>query len=267
MPELPEVENFRQLLEERVAGKSLCDVTVHDSYLLKNCSKHDLLEAIVDEPLESINRRGKYLLLSFPDHTVVNHLRMSGRWALEQADRTRLSLVFPDRSLHLEDLRRLGTLHLFSGHRQEEFSPLENLGIEPLSEEFTIDKLDELCSTMRELKRLLLDQKRIAGLGNIYSCESLFRARLHPERSASTLERIEVRHLRDAIRTTLREAIAHEGTTFDGLYQTADGTPGQFQHQLNVYDREDEACYECGEVIERFKQGQRSTYYCERCQE
>lgn len=265
MPELPEVENFKQLLDEQVTGQTLCDLTVHDSYLLKNCTENGLQDEILRQTLDSVERRGKYLLFQFADATIVNHLRMSGRWALEKEDRTRLSLFFQNRSLHLEDLRRLGTLHLFSGDRQE-FGPLKDLGVEPLSDEFTVQALDELCTTKRELKRLLLDQKRIAGLGNIYSCESLFRAKLHPERAASTLSRSQVRHLRDAIQETLREAITHEGTSFDGLYQTADGTPGQFQHQLKVYDREGEDCNECKEPIKRFKQGQRSTYYCGTCQ-
>ncbi len=266
MPELPEVENFKQLLEQRVTGQVLCDLTVHDTYLLKNCSEHDLFKHVVDHPLESIERRGKYLLFSFSEYTVVNHLRMSGRWALEQADRTRLSLHFQEKSIHLEDLRRLGTLHLVSNEAKKEFTPIKKLGIEPLSDEFTVERLDELCSTKRELKRLLLDQKQIAGLGNIYSSEALFRARLDPLRSASSLTSDQLRSLRNSIRETLREAITHEGTSFDNLYQTADGTPGQFQHRLKVYDREGEACDECDGSIKRFKQGQRSTYYCEQCQ-
>lgn len=267
MPELPEVENFRGRLHDRLSGKPLENLIVHDSFLLKNCDKSDLQDVLPGTTLNAVKRRGKYLLFSFQEYILLNHLRMSGRWALEKGDRTRLTLQFCKESVFLEDLRRLGTLHLYHESELNNCDPLADMGVEPLSDQFTDHKLQSLCCTNRELKRLLVDQKRIAGLGNIYSCEALFRAGLHPCRSASSLTDQEVHELRTSIQQTLREAVKHEGTSFDQLYKTASGKPGQFQHLLNVYDREGELCTECDSQVKRIKQGQRSSYLCENCQE
>jgi len=165
----------------------------------------------------------------------------------------------------MEDLRRLGTLHLIT-NKSEPFEPLKNLGFEPMSDQFSPEQLESLCSSDQEIKRLLLDQNKIAGLGNIYSCESLFGAKILPARSARSLSENEVQALYESIQNTLRVAIEHEGTSFDELYQTTDGAPGRFQHLLNVYDREGENCRRCDGFITRMKQGQRSTYFCNNCQ-
>ncbi len=267
MPELPEVENISRRLNRSAAGKRLNDLQVRDERLLRNCTESELRTALIDHRLACIRRRGKYLLFQFASYTLVNHLRMSGRWLEEERDRTRIILKFGGgTSIYLDDLRRLGTLHLVKSEQLEEDSPVAKLGVEPLSDAFTTAALDRLCDTDREIKRLLMDQKRIAGIGNIYSCEALFRSGIHPERKARSLASEELENLNSSIRDTLQTAIEHEGTSFDQLYKTPAGRPGNFQHRLRVYDREGETCGTCGETIQRFKQGQRSTYYCPGCQ-
>lgn len=265
MPELPEVENFKRNLQQSFAGQPVSGLTVHDEDLLKNCSKDELRKRIVGETLRAVDRRGKYLLFRFEAGVILNHLRMSGRWTVDKGNRTRLTLRFPRQALYMEDLRRLGTLHLITD-KPEASDPLTDLGVEPMSDQFTPEQLETLCSSDQEIKRLLLDQHKIAGLGNIYSCESLFGAKIFPARSARSLSENEIRALYESIQNTLQVAIQHEGTSFDELYRTTDGAPGRFQHLLNVYDREGESCRRCDGSITRIKQGQRSTYYCNRCQ-
>ncbi len=268
MPELPEVENIRRRLNDRAAGRLLSDLHVRDERLLQNCAPGEIREALVDSCLNEVERRGKYMLFTFEEHTLVNHLRMSGRWLEEEGDRTRLVLRFePNVNLFMDDLRRLGTAHLFETENVMDRPPIDGLGVEPLSEGFTPEALGQLCTTGREVKRLLLDQSRIAGLGNIYTSEALFRGRVHPERDARSLSKEELVRLHDGIRETLRKAIQHEGTSFDGLYRTPSGQPGRFQHRLLVYDREGEDCPRCGREIHRIKQGQRSSFLCPNCQE
>jgi len=267
MPELPEVEHIRRRIASTVGGKRLLALQVPDESLLKNCTEEALREGVVDRSLTDVRRRGKYLLFHFEEYTLVNHLRMSGRWLEEEQDRTRLSLQFTgEQMLFMDDLRRLGTAHLFETETVSEQPPIADLGVEPLSSSFTTEALSRLCTTSREVKRLLLDQHRMAGIGNIYACEALHHGAIHPEREADSLIGEEVQRLHTGIRETLRTAIRNEGTSFDQLYRTPSGQPGQFQHQLRVYDREGDRCGRCGEPVQRMKQGQRSTYYCPGCQ-
>jgi formamidopyrimidine-DNA glycosylase len=199
------------------------------------------------------------------------HLRMSGKFALrtngraEDEAHTRLSLHL-DNGLWVDyvDPRKFGRFYLVDDPAEV----VADLGPEPLGKSFTTEALCELLENRRgEVKRLLLNQQFLAGLGNIYASEILWMARIHPSRSADSLSDAEGDRLHDAIVTVLRAGIAHGGTSLDDRqYIFPDGGTGAYQHHLNVYDREGDQCPRCGYMLQRMVQGQRSTYFCPVCQ-
>jgi formamidopyrimidine-DNA glycosylase len=202
--------------------------------------------------------------------TLLIHLRMSGRLVIESEacldDRhLRVLLLLDDgRRLSFIDQRKFGRMILIDDPTQI----LGDLGPEPLSEKFTPECLEEMLRSRRgHIKPLLLDQRFLAGLGNIYTDEALWRAQIHPLRPANTLTFTEARHLHKAIRAVLTSAIASGGTTLeDEVYRQADGQAGEFATKLAAYGREDQPCLRCGQAIKRIKVGQRGTHYCPRCQ-
>ena len=256
MPELPEVETMVRGLRPHVEGKDLRAVEVDDPKL------HGLRGTIpLPTRVESLSRRGKYVLFHLGDRTLVLHLRMSGRllWARRKpAGRVRLSLRFPDGAVHFVDPRRLGTAEVVG-----EFA--EDLGPEPLGDLAWLSPA--LNGSRMPIKLWLMDQRKIAGIGNIYASEILFRAGIAPERPANALSRAEVRRLRKAIPAVLEEAIACCGTTLaDGQYRGPQGEIGAFACELAVYGRAGEPCRRCGSPIRRAVLGGRGTYACPRCQ-
>ncbi len=263
MPELPEVETIVRGLNS-VAGAQIERVDVLDQRL-------DLpRDKIAGRTIERVERRGKYIVIHLAEGgSLIVHLRMSGRLALicsaAEEKHTRFILHLDnDKKIYFINPRRLGTAEFV----QDGF-PYE-LGVEPLSGEFTAEKLHELVASSRApVKPLLMDQKKIAGLGNIYSSEALWRVKIDPRRKANTLSENEVGRLHRAIRSVLREAIDKMGTTFGYTvsdYKDAYGDYGKFQSMLAVYGRAGEKCPRCGEEIVRIVQAGRSTYFCPGCQ-
>lgn len=268
MPELPEVESIRSVLQGQCKNRIIEESRVEDTRLLQNCTTEQLRHTVEQQTIREVDRIGKYLIFRLDRAALVNHLRMSGRWILEEDDRTRWSLTLDDgNSLYFDDLRRFGTLHLISENPVRKQPPLQKLGLEPTTNDWTLQNFHQLFKTSREIKRMLLDQKRIAGLGNIYSSEVLFRTNLHPEQPVNTISSDRIEQLFRKIPELLQHAIEHRGTSMDDqLYITPSGSPGNFQFQLQVYNREGEPCPRCDTTIERFKQGQRSSYFCPKCQ-
>ncbi len=262
MPELPEVETIVRGLAI-VNGARIDKLEVLDSRL-------DLpVQEIVGEKIECIERRGKYILFHLGKcKTLVIHLRMSGRLSLAcscaEEKHTRLIIHFSGGKVYFINPRRLGTVE----YSQNGFP--HNLGIDPFDLEFTPQHLDEIVTPSRApIKPLLLNPKRIAGLGNISAAEALWRGRIDPRRAGNTLTTKEVRLLHRAIVTVLREAIDHMGTSLGDTvsdYRNASGDYGGFKDLLAVYGREKETCPRCGEEILRIRQTGRSTYYCPKCQ-
>jgi len=246
MPELPEVETIVRGLQ-RAVGKKITRMEILDSRL-------DLSTIDIDGThIEEISRRGKYVLFTLSSGTLSVHLRMSGRLVLtdgkEDLKHTRLILHLDDGEIRFVNPRRLGTVE-FS---RDGFS--HHLGIELLSEAFTPARLEEIVAkSQAPIKPLLMDQRRVAGLGNIYASESLWRAGIDPRRAGNTLTSVEVRALHQGIVDVLREAIDNMGTTFSD-YRTADGEKGMFQSRLAVYGKRGEKCPRCGKEIVRIKQG------------
>jgi formamidopyrimidine-DNA glycosylase len=267
MPELPEVETIRRALQQELLGLTLRGLHVKERvHLLKNCSPEELERHLSGRHLTAIRRRGKYLIFDFDGHAMVLHLRMSGRLLLGPAQHTRLILDFSGRRrLYLDDARRFAMLYLAESEHLDELKPLKELGIEPFTPSYTLEAFQGLLSSRQEIKRLLLDQRKIAGLGNIYANEALFEAGIHPQRPADSLSSFEAERLFEAIPSVLERAIAAGGTSIDS-YRTPQGEPGRFQENFSVYGCTAEPCRRCSTPIARLNQGGRSSYFCPRCQ-
>lgn len=283
MPELPEVETVVRGLQRTVLGRTIESVRVtappaliHVSRSLKARSFGAALKGRV---IERITRRGKNILIALSgDITLWAHLKMTGHffWLPADTPRHKHDMVSFDFAvsgasanghrpqLRFNDYRRFGRLRLFCNDELWAQDALRDLGPEPL--DIDADRFVALCHrTSRAIKPALLDQTFLAGLGNIYADESLFRARLHPRRLTATIPPARLRELHGHIQDILRQAIDLMGTSVDS-YSGVDGAPGGFQTYLQAYGREGEPCPRCGRKIVREKIGSRSAHYCRSCQ-
>lgn len=271
MPELPEVETIVRGLKKKVAGKKVRRITVIRRSLVEPDSLKNFNRALGGQTMTTVSRRGKFILISFSKgHTLIVHLRMTGGFVVPQKDQkpnkfTRMLIEFDDGTrLFYNDLRALGRLCLLKPG--EKYPALKSLGPEPLEKSFTADvTAKRLGQINRELKDALMDQKLIAGIGNIYASEICFRARLGPFRRTTTLTAKELRILHRKIVATLEKAIEFAGTTFSD-YRDVDNSSGRFQKFLKVYMKEGGKCPRCKATIVRTSQKQRSTFYCPGCQ-
>ncbi len=273
MPELPEVETIRRSLEANLRGKTFVGVEVFLDSMIKGADPGMLASQLEGKKITSIERRGKYLIIQLTGgQTMVIHLRMTGQLLYcgpEQEKPKHTHLVFhlnDQHEIRFIDQRQFGRVYLVPSQELDSISGLKNLGVEPLSEAFTRAFFrKELRNKRTKIKPLLLDQTFIAGIGNIYADEALFRARINPERIASTLDPREVARLYLGIREVLNEGIENKGTTVRD-YVDGDGNRGSNQSNLRVYGREGEPCEKCGKPIERKTIGGRSSHYCPKCQ-
>jgi formamidopyrimidine-DNA glycosylase len=269
LPELPEVETVVQGLRSRIIGKVVDEVLVHDPDLPRNVEPEQLVRKLEGERVFDVRRRGKYILLELADgHLVAIHLRMTGKLLVcyedEDTEYQRITFLFEeDGKLVMDDLRRLGTLDLLESEDEE---PLSSLGLEPFTDDYEWEEFRELFDTTQPLKLLLLAQKKITGLGNIYASEVLFRAGLDPRASGNEITEEGKRKLFELIPEVLSEAIENNGTTFSN-FRDSSGETGNFQDFLRVYQKEGEPCPACGTEIVRVDQSGRGTYYCPNCQD
>lgn len=264
MPELPEVETTMRLLAPDLTGRTVTAVQL--AWSRHTPTPAQLQLELPGRQVTGLSRRAKYLLIHLEpaDRTLIIHLGMSGRLSIvcsrEAADRYAHTVLALDdgNELRFSDTRKFGRLYWLADPE----SLLGKLGPEPLSQSFTVQWLIEALSRRkRAIKPLLLEQTWIAGLGNIYADESLFRAGLDPRRPANTLSPAEAAALHAGIREVLAEAIQHQGTSFDWVYPD-----GRMQSRLQVYGRQGDSCAACGTPIERIVLGQRGTHFCPRCQ-
>jgi formamidopyrimidine-DNA glycosylase len=272
MPELPEVETVRQTLIPLVVGKTIQDVSVFWPNIVKRPDVPAFIQQLKGQTIREIGRRGKFLKFIFDDVVLVSHLRMEGRYLYEQKGaprdaHTHIIFSFTDETeLRYRDVRKFGTMHLFKKGEEEGERPLAQLGPEPFSHTLTIERLKQrLQKTNRKMKVVLLDQTVIAGLGNIYVDEVLFRSGIHPERQAHQLTDVEIAKLHTEIISTLQEAIEKGGSTIR-TYVNTQGKKGTFQTELYVYGRKNEPCKRCGEPIQKITVAGRGTHYCRKCQ-
>jgi formamidopyrimidine-DNA glycosylase len=293
MPELPEVETVARDLQRWVAGATIADVEVRWERTIRHPQPADRFAAeLRGATISRVTRRAKSVLVSLADGRVVTvALRMTGALIVAPAgtpDDRYARVVFhlaDGRQLRYRDVRKFGRIGLWEGggllargprgarRRVAEAREPSRVGDvfarhgpEPLRSSFTAARLAErLRGRSARLKSLLLDQSFIAGVGNIYADEALWRARLHPLRRANSLTPVEVRRLHRAIRAVLRQGIANRGASFAD-YVGADGEPGENAEQLSVYQRTGQPCLRCGRPISRLVVGQRSTHFCPHCQ-
>jgi formamidopyrimidine-DNA glycosylase len=276
MPELPEVETIRRQLAPLVEGRRLTNVEVLDPRWSRPLAPAELEQALRGRRVERLGRRGKYLLWSFDgDVHLAQHLRMTGA-VLSQPDpdqahvrvRIELSRTRPARPqrLAIVDPRRFGTGELLLGADALEAFLDARLGLEPFDEGFTAEHLRALAKgRTAPIKAFLLDQRRIAGVGNIYADEALFRAGVHPRRPAGRLSREQYERLRESVIAALSAGIDARGASIDD-FRHVDGVRGSFQDQFLVHLREGEPCGRCGATITKMVVGGRGTYVCETCQ-
>ncbi len=283
MPELPEVEVVRRGLQRWVAGRTVATVEVHHPRAVRRHLEgaEHFVQALTGRTLTAAHRRGKYLWLPLtePDgapsgRAMVAHLGMSGQLLVEkpaQPDGTHLRarFTFTDggRELRFVDQRTFGGLAVEDADGERIPSRLAHIAIDPLDPSFDEDAFSAALRRRRtEVKRALLDQTLVGGVGNIYADESLWRARLHGTRPTDRLTRAQVADLLDGVRSVLGEALAQGGTSFDSLYVDVNGQSGYFSRFLAVYGQVDRPCPRCGTPIVRESFMNRSSYSCPVCQ-
>jgi len=271
MPELPEVETIRAQLQPELVGRRIEELEVLDERWSRPVAPERLAAAVSGRSIEGLDRRGKYLLLRLDcGETLIMHLRMTGNLLLVDGEGSQAYLrarfrLDDGRELHFTDPRRFGEAFLLAAPALEERFR-RSLGIEPLSEQFTVEALARMAAGRRApLKSFLLDQAGVAGVGNIYADEALFRARLHPLSPAGSMRAEHVAALRDGVIAALRAGLDGGGASIDD-YRDARGERGQMQDEFLVHTREGEPCPRCGESIRRIVVAGRSTYYCPGCQ-
>jgi formamidopyrimidine-DNA glycosylase len=270
MPELPEVETTRRGIEPHTVGRAIVAFRIHEPRLRWRI-QNDLPELLAGQRIVRASRRAKYLLLGLESGTLLLHLGMSGSLRVLPADTPRLThdhfdlILDSGSTLRFNDPRRFGSLHYTAGD-PDEHPLLARLAPEPLDHRFNTDYLWRITRGRRAaIKQLLMNSRLVVGVGNIYASEALFRAGVRPRRQARTLTREEVGKLVRAVKSVLRMAIRVGGTTLRD-YVGADGQPGYFRQKLYVYERANQPCRTCRTLVHHFTQGQRSTYYCPRCQ-
>jgi formamidopyrimidine-DNA glycosylase len=280
MPELPEVEITRRGLEKALLNERLSRIEVRRRDLRQPIPEN-FGAVLQGQRVTSTLRRGKYILAFLGnDSAFVLHLGMSGRIYIAQGDAAR-----PERHDHVifetdkglkaiySDPRRFGLLYLTTRQGWEQEEPFAAMGPEPLAENFTGAVLTQgLVRRTTPIKAALLDQKIVAGIGNIYACEALFEAGIDPARPASSISSVEAEVLAGAMQAVLNRALEAGGSTLRD-YKRTDGVPGYFQHSFSVYDREGQACPGCicgtgdeAKGVKRVRQSGRSTFYCARKQ-
>ena len=271
MPELPEVETIRRHLAPQVEGRRLETLAILDPRWCEPLAPAELAAAVEGRRVQRLGRRGKYLVWELAgDAFLLVHLRMTGTLLLDpQASPPHTRVFFSlegGRRLAFVDPRRFGTGELALGPEALEAFFAARLGLEPFAEGFTAEHLHALARVSRApIKAFLLDQKRIAGVGNIYADEALFRARIHPLRPANRLSRAQCSALRDAVIEALEAGIAAKGATIDD-FRDPEGVSGSFQDQFLVHLREGEPCPRCGRPVRKLRAAGRGTYACEGCQ-
>ena len=271
MPELPEVETIRRQLAPYVEGRTLERVQILDERWTRPESAREVERALRGAVVERLSRAGKYLVWELSeDRHLLMHLRMTGSLLVDPPAepvhaRVRFRLDGGRRLVYI-DPRRFGTGHLLSSLVARDAYLATRIGVEPFSREFTADYLRQSARGRRApIKAFMLDQRRIAGVGNIYADEALFRARIHPLRPAGRLNRGQFELLRTAIEEALQAGIDAKGASIDD-FRHVDGARGSFQDRFLIHRRAGERCPRCGATVRKIVAAGRGTYVCERCQ-
>lgn len=272
MPELPEVETVRRGLLQLVQGKTIQSVEIFWPRIIENPEVPIFERQLVGETIHDVERRGKFLIFKLSHWDMISHLRMEGKYEFFSENpiidkHTHVIFHFTDGSqLQYHDVRKFGRMTLVEKDTSHQYRGIMQLGPEPLPELFTLEDFTAgLKKSHKAIKPLLLDQKLVTGLGNIYVDEALWEAKIHPEQPANTLKDKEIRQLRLAIIDVLQRAVEAGGTTIRS-YLNALGEAGKFQLSLNVYGQTGRPCPRCSTPIVKTKVAQRGTHFCPNCQ-
>jgi len=267
MPELPEVETIKRGLKKRILRKRVKRVEINTTRMLKGCSANRFKREVEGKIFREVIRRGKYLILVLSSgRKIVIHLRMTGQLIYGKKDaRSRISFFLSDgKYLNLNDRRHLGEIRLVKNWQK--VPGIAKIGLEPLRQDFGVKAFYRMLSRRKaKIKPLLMNQEFLAGVGNIYAQEALFKAGIHPERQAHRLEPGEAKSLFFEIRKVLKESINYRGSSLSS-YVDAEGKGGSFHFRLRVYGRGGEPCVKCGTPLEFIKLAGRGTSFCPNCQ-
>ncbi|TDQ39149.1 DNA-formamidopyrimidine glycosylase [Aureibacillus halotolerans] len=273
MPELPEVESVRNALTALIIGKRIEHMDVFWSNIIKRPTEQaEWNHRLRGSTFQRVDRKGKFLILYTEKDAIVSHLRMEGKYELSPKDRdrdthTHIVFSFADETeLRYKDVRKFGTMHLFHIGEEHQSLPLSQVGEEPIDEAFDVGAFSaSLRKTKRSIKAVLLDQKIVAGLGNIYVDETLFRSGIHPAKSACELTDAQTLTLAEQMKVVLLDAIEKGGSTIRS-YKNTFGELGTFQNEFLVYGRKGEKCKQCEAGIEKSIVAGRGTHFCSSCQ-
>ncbi|GGJ50168.1 DNA-formamidopyrimidine glycosylase [Virgibacillus salexigens] len=273
MPELPEVETIRNTLRQFVLNKTIEHVDVRWPKIIKRPDDVEQFKSeIIGQTITDIQRKGKFLLFELDDYVLVSHLRMEGKYSVtagSEPEKKHTHVIFSFTNgdqLRYNDVRKFGTMHLFKKGEEQDNKPLYLLGPDPFDDAFTPEYfITKLKKTERVIKAALLDQTIVAGLGNIYVDETLFRAGVHPLKQANRLTQKEIKEIRKQAIATIQAAVIKGGTTIRS-YVNGQGDMGMFQQELFVYGQENKPCKNCGKTIVKMKIGGRGTHICTSCQ-
>lgn len=271
MPELPEVETVRQGLEQLVLGKTLTHIDVRVPKMVKT-NLEVLQEKLIGQSIQSVTRRGKYLIFDFGKTCLISHLRMEGKYLsflndVAENKHFHVFFTFSDQStLVYQDVRKFGTFDIVAKEHLFSFFTSKKLGPEPVLPDFDLLIFQkQLKKSRKSIKTILLDQILVVGLGNIYVDEVLWASGIHPERQASSLIQNETIRLHDQIIKVLAFAVSKGGSSVR-TYRNALGKDGEMQYYLKVYGKTGQVCKSCQDTIQKIKVGGRGTHYCPSCQ-
>jgi len=265
MPELPEVETIKRELEKAIKGKKITEVIVNNPKVIKQPKRSDFVKGLKGKTINSILRKGKLLILSLSSGKFLTiHLKMTGQLIYPgNVSQSRVSFKLSDgKILDFNDRRLLGELRLVDDWKSLKF--IKQLGPEPF--DLTMPQFKQMLAKRKaKIKCLLMDQSFISGIGNVYAAEALFRAKIHPEKPASSLSDKQKELLFKKIKTVLEEATHHKGSSVDDYVQLS-GKAGEYVPHLKVYGRESKPCLICNTSIKKITLGGRGTYFCPKCQ-
>lgn len=266
MPELAEVETTKRDLKKILIGKRICKVEVFLDKIVYN-KKDEFIKISEGQTVLNVKRRGKWLLFELDSNYIIIHFRMEGRFYLLPLNEKRdkhdyVIFYFDDFSLHFNDPRLFGKMEVIKKDALEKFFLDKKLGLEYTDSNLTPEYLKEKFKTHHtDIKKMLLDQSYVAGIGNIYADEILFASKINPKSYADRLTKPKLKEIIDNTKKVFEHSLKYKGT-----YPNIDGKRGTFEEHLMVHKRQGEKCYNCGNIIIKEKVGGRGTYYCPKCQ-
>lgn len=272
MPELPEVETVKEALKHKILGKKIKKVNIYYSKIIEYPSNDEFAKSLINETINDIKRRGKWLMFELDHYYLLSHLRMEGKYNYKSSSdeinkHEHVEFIFADdTSLRYQDTRKFGRMYLYPKEGIEDKAPLNELGLEPWDVNLNSKYLKtKYKNKNKEIKSVLLDQSIITGIGNIYADEILFLSKINPYKKACDLKNKELNSIIENTKKVLESAIKAGGTTIK-TYTSEEGVHGRFQQSLNVHQRKDEECHICKSKIVKVVIGGRGTYYCPKCQ-